>query len=581
MPCMSQVVGIARNRTRSMVSMALFALATATGSSCSEDETSSSNHDLIDAGRDREVDTALSDSPAPDSSGGGSQDDSGSGPDVAGPDASDGADLDTASNDATADADPDSDDDCRPDSLEAPQQPPVDTDQDGVADYLDSDSDGDGLLDSAEDADCDGVTGASETNALAADTDLDGASDLLEITLFTDALDANDNPNANGDIAILVPNAQPPKPTATNVAFSPALQALDVYVLLDRSASMASEISTIKSNLASVLSNLTCPPLGNGDPAACIPDIWAGAGTIGYSASGVEAYRNHVDVQPAPNFSGVPTTEPTGCCDEALTFGLYASITGNGASSAAGCGLSGVPARATCSGSPAQNGGFPTFGYPCFRASALPVLVLVTDEQPISTGGTTNLCPNWASVVKPQLLARSARVVGVLGSGAPAAVQSDLQTMATDTGAVDARNGNAPLVFSGADTTAASAIQNGILSLAQGVPLDLSVSLVDDASDAVDAVTAFVAHVETNQLGTALCSSGLTTIDTNADLFADAYLGVPPKTPICWQLVLKRNETMPATQTAQTFRATLNVLADGVSTVASKDVYFVVPPLVP
>jgi len=116
-----------------------------------------------------------------------------------------------------------------------------------------------------------------------------------------------------------------------------------------------------------------------------------------------------------------------------------------------------VPARATCAGSPANNNGFTGFGYPCFRSTALPVVLLATDEQPISSGDTYKT-PSWDTIVKPAFLAAKARLVGILGSGYGANTDVDLRKMATDTGAVDAANGNAPLVFDGAGANAAAIV---------------------------------------------------------------------------------------------------------------------------
>src|SRR6185369_14731306 len=120
---------------------------------------------------------------------------------------------------------------------------------------------------------------------------------------------------------------------------------------------------------------------------------------------------------------------------------------------------------------------------PCFRQGALPVVMLATDEQPLSVGDT-NKTPDWASIVKPQYLGTKARLVGILGSGFAVNTDADLRQMATDTGAIDAANGNAPLVFDGAGANAASAIQTGILTLANGLPLDIDARSVDDPSDA-------------------------------------------------------------------------------------------------
>lgn len=465
----------------------------------------------------------------------------------------------------------DSDEDCIPDQVEAQGNPPADTDMDHHYDFLDRDSDDDGVPDATEDANCNGVTDPGETSGHDGDTDHDGVSDLIEVAAGTDPTNPADNPQANGDFVFVEPYMMPQSPTDDDLDFSTKLQAVDLYVLLDRSGSMSQEITTVKNNLATVVNNLKCPP---NVTTNCIPDLWAGAGTIGYSGSGIEAYRNYVDIQPTPNFAGVPTTEPSGCCAEPLTFGAFASVTGQGGSA---YGFSGVPARATCAGSPAANGGYGTFGYPCFRQGALPVVMLATDEQPLSAGDT-NKTPDWNTIVKPQYLSTKARLVGILGSGFAANTDVDLRKMATDSGAVDAANGNAPLVFDGAGANAAAAIQQGILTLANGLPLDINAINVDDPSDAVDAVASFVDHLETLQLGTAQCANGLNDIDTNADTYDDKYLQVRTGTPVCWKVVSKPNTTVPATDMPQLFRAKVKVYGDGVTQLDERDVYFLVPP---
>jgi hypothetical protein len=204
-------------------------------------------------------------------------------------------------------------------------------------------------------------------------------------------------------------------------------------------------------------------------------------------------------------------------------------------------------------------------------------VLLATDEQPLSAGQTFKT-PNWDTVVKPQFVSRKARLVGILGSGFGANTDVDLRKMATDTGAVDATNNNAPLVFDGAGANAASAIQTGILRLANGLPLDINALTADDASDAVDAVTAFVDHIETLQLGNAACANGLNDIDTNSDTFDDKYLGVVTGTPVCWKLFSKQNTTVPATDQPQLFRATVRVFGDGITQLDERDVFFLVPP---
>ena len=253
---------------------------------------------------------------------------------------------------------------------------------------------------------------------------------------------------------------------AAPVASATPIPRADLYVILDRSGSMSTELATIKNNLATAVNELTCPPAGTGDPDVCIEDLWAGAGTLGYAGSTTAAFQNWVDLRPSPSFASIPTTEPDGCCAEPMTFAIHATITGSGGAS---YGISGVAPRSTCGGSPAANAGFATFGYPCFRADAITLVVLATDEAPLSPGDTFKT-PDWNTVVRPAMIARGAYFVGLVGDGAAAAVTTDLQKMATDTGAVDSRNGNAPLVFAGAGATAATALRDGIRTLIAGAP---------------------------------------------------------------------------------------------------------------
>jgi hypothetical protein len=468
--------------------------------------------------------------------------------------------------------DTDSDGDCLLDSFEAAALPPVDTDEDGRPDYLDRDRDNDGLADGVEDANCDGVVDPGESSPSDSDTDDDGVTDLVEETAGTDPSDAADNPQANGDFVFVVPYQDPPTPENDDLDFSTNLKMVDVYVMIDRSGSMSTEILSVRNNIDSQLLALTCPPLGSGLPDECIPDIWSGAGTFAYEDNA--PYTHHLDLQSNPALTGpsIATGEPsTITYNEAHLMAVWSALTGLGSQST-GCGSSAVyPARATCAGSPAGATGI---GYPCFRPNALPVILLATDEAPTVTFN----CPTIPSVAAAANNI-GAKIIGILGSSGGAQVGVDLNALATQTGAVDSTNNDAPLVFEGANDDAADAIGNGIRSLAANVTLDVSATPVDDSStDTVDAVASFVHHLETLQLGTAECADGLTAQDTNSDGFQDLYRDVLPGTPVCWRLVPKTNHTIAATPEPQLFHATIEVYGDDITLLDTRDVFFLVPP---
>jgi len=506
---------------------------------------------------------------------------------------------------------PDSDGDFIMDGDERPRTgDAVDTDGDGVPDWQDDDSDGDGWLDSEEagdedirtlpadtdmdgtpdfrdvDSDNDGLSDADErvagTLPTSADSDMDGVSDLIEVGAGTDPLDGTDNPRARGDFVFEVPYMEAPTPTSDDLAFSTELRKVDIYIMVDRSGSMTSEITSVRDNIQTVLNNLTCPSAGGtGDPADCIEDLWAGIASVGYAGSPSTAYVHHLDVQPNPAIVGpaLATAEPGGCCDETMTLATWGAATGMASSAAdtTGCAdaalTTAFPAK-DCSMSPAAMAGLGGTGYPCFRDGALPVVMLATDEAPWMGAGTHH-CPT-IPVAVAALNAISAKLIGIIGNTTAADVRTDLEAMASGTGAVD--TSGTPLVFPGADASAAMAIENAVRTLANAVRVDISAVPVDDPSDSVDAVASFVDHLETLQLGTAECTDMLMEADSNMDGFPDLYQQVLFGTPVCWRIFAKQNDTVMPTAEPQVFTATIQVYGDGVTLLDERDVFFLVPP---
>jgi gliding motility-associated-like protein len=83
--------------------------------------------------------------------------------------------------------DQDSDNDGIPDKIEkGTGMNPVDTDKDGTPDYLDTDADGDGILDATEDAGCTGTAPCTPT-----DTDGDGIPNFLDLDSDGDGISDN------------------------------------------------------------------------------------------------------------------------------------------------------------------------------------------------------------------------------------------------------------------------------------------------------------------------------------------------------------------------------------------------------
>ena len=485
----------------------------------------------------------------------------------------------------------DSDDDTWTDAEEAGDAdintPPIDTDGDLVPDFRDADADGDGLSDERERA-----LGTSPTNP---DTDGDGVSDLVEISACPegdascamDATDPTSNPRARGDFVFAEPYMMPPMPMRDTLDFATDIRVADVYFLIDTTGSMGGAITNVRSSLSTPGTGIIDQVRGS------IPDAWFGVGDFkDYNAcsygSGTDyAYRHAQDMSmdAMASQTAVNGLSASGGFDgpESHVPALWATATGMGlAGRATSAGP--IPARSGC---PAG-----TFGYPCFRSGAVPIVVMITDvdmhndpmgndayESSSCTGGFGGgspigaTPPTFAEAVTAATMNR-VRVIGVAVNGGG---MGDLQTLATMTGAVDGTG--SPLVSSAPSGSVSSSVVNAIQTLAMSTRFDISVNFEDDPSDAVETFAAFVDHIEANVAGDA--SRGCDprpADDTDGDGFPDTFRSVTAGERVCFDIIVKQNDTVMPTTDPQLFRATLRVLGDGFTELDSRDVFFLVPP---
>ena len=139
-----------------------------------------------------------------------------------------------------------------------------DTDGDGIPDLVDLDSDNDGLSDAYE-----MLIGTDPYNA---DTDGDGYSDLVEVGAGTDPLDPNDNPGTRGNFVFIVPYQEETTPKKETLSFATSIQTLDLYFSMDTTTSMREEkdaLSSPTTGVKAIIDGLMCRDLGR----HCIENI--------------------------------------------------------------------------------------------------------------------------------------------------------------------------------------------------------------------------------------------------------------------------------------------------------------------
>jgi hypothetical protein len=515
----------------------------------------------------------------------------------------------------------DSDNDSIKDAIEAGdddlQTPPQDTDGDGTPDYVDPDSDDDGVSDLNE-------IGAG-TDPRKADTDGDGVSDLVEIAAGTDPLDASDNPQSHGNFVFIVPYEEPTVPSEDKLEFGTSVQYADIYFSLDESETMGDELAAMRgtsqnTGVPGIIQLLSCdkpgapvgcmidsdcgidevcfskkciedPLVANGG-LGCIPDMWTGVGTF----TTCNTFKNLKHIQPYPDqtAAAIPLNTFSGGAEAVVQAAACVAddnICGNDnqCSSFAGDNqYSAVVGPLGCVG---------------FRPEAVRMLVQITDAD--NQGGTCNNKVPSIATAGTALKNQGIKFVGLYGTGddqfGPFALcnspkecadklgvesdtlevtgvmcQSDVDCEVFPGSVCLSNKCNRPFSLPALDAQVVQATANAILRVARGVPLNVTIDASDEPADAGDALQ-FIDYLEVNLSG-GKCTKIAITADTNGDMHDDAFPVLPGGTPVCWDVnPVAQNTTVMPTTAPQLFKAKLTVYGDG-SPLDARSVFFLVPP---
>ena len=389
------------------------------------------------------------------------------------------------------------------------------------------------------------------------------------------------------------------------VEYTTAERKVDVFFDIDTTGSMGGELDNLQSSFQTIVAALQSE----------VDDIAFGAGH--YEDYPTDSYTTIFGVigvdQPFRLKQRISTNSPDTLAGlNAMTLGnggdqpesgweaLYQIATGAGVPVTVGG--SNVPAFDP-SGTPPGGVEWGTIGGVGFRSGSLPIVIWVTDagnHTSFSFSGATS------SNAFNALNSINARVIGVR-SGSTEDVTTDTINAATTTGAVvelsvwdgvrpagcgadqcctglngagvASNSGLCPLVFEVAADGAGlgNAVVTGITSLVASEVVEITAIAVDDLSDSVDAVLAFIETVEADTSAGGACASGMTAIDTGTDGIDDTFLNVGPGQTICFKIIPKTNNTVPATSTTQIFKVLLGFYADDVTVLHEEEIFFVVP----
>ena len=496
------------------------------------------------------------------------------------------------------------------DKAEAGDDPanPRDTDGDTIPDYLDLDSDNDGLSDAFEYARRD-----EGFNYLLADTDGDGASDLVEFGAGTDPGDPEDNPKTRGNFVFITPYQEESTPKRETLSFDTGIQTVDIYFSIDASNSMSDEIATLKANLGEMLQSLQCPDLGRNcesnidckgddiaydaicsekhrcivspksgiDDKGCFADMWTGVGKWG-------------DLNSFKNLSALSGN--LAATDNALNSVTDTSSTKQNSIQPSMCAVYGTDDGCKSPNCYSGSDSADRFGCVGFRKGSVKMYVQAGDAQNHNAG---NYTVGNAKDHAPKLKADQITYIGLFGRETDGPLPSPylwwtntayskgIAQMACYAGscsggvcAADCDNptedeSKAMYVAYIDASNIHTVVRDMLLKIAQEKEIHITTEVVDIEENAAKLVD----HLEVNTSESTVNNRVCTKIDATK-IESQQYPtinGMKPSTTLCFDVIPVENQEVIAPQAdPKVYRARINVLGNG-SVLNSGIAYFLVP----
>ncbi|MEM1413734.1 MAG: fibro-slime domain-containing protein [Myxococcota bacterium] len=363
------------------------------------------------------------------------------------------------------------------------------------------------------------------------------------------------------------------------------LRSADVYFLIDTTGSMSMEIGAIQAALTSGNLEPGRPECAGGITGALrcnIPDVRFGVGISGdypvapygvATAPADSVYQHLADLDPliGPTRSAIAALVAAGGGDGAdgQSQALFQVATGGGlgalGDSLTAAGFAACPAD--------------TFGFPCFRNDAQPVIFHITDSEFHNGSSPTadydpmilGFTPPAFGDVTAQLATAGIKFIGLDSSGGSATVRNDLVAFANATDSID-ELGNALVFDIGTGGTGLGMqVVEAIEGLAGGALVDITAVPRDTTPmNGVDE-TSFITNIR------AASFTGGTCLGTAGDRFLDCTQG----TQVQFEVTLQNLIVPELDDAIQTFDFVLDLVYDDTIVATEKPVRVVVPRAIP
>jgi hypothetical protein len=457
--------------------------------------------------------------------------------------------------------------------------PAAGCDTDSTPNFLDTDSDDDGLSDAEE--------REARSNPCSADTDMDGVPDLTERAAGSDPTNGGSVPPM-GSLYVTLPHATPSNPRMhefREFEFETRIRAADIMFFVDTTGSMQRTIDTLRTTLSTRILPGVVGALMGGDVRYGVADFRdVPNGVYGAASDWILRVRQRPNINAMLTLNAFTQMRAAtgGDWPESQVEALYQALEGDGISGhegdvtpsmiMGGTGWAGrVDPAIHCEG---ERG---AFGWGCFQAGRVPILVLFSDAD--WHNGTFGSFPysdirgmhNYANL-RASMLRRGAYFVGIdVGSTRDTYVQSE--QLARDTGTLDAM-GN-PIVFNnpGGGPDIADSVVSAITSIVSGTRQNITTRTDPDATEtrlpAMRTTADFVKAV-TPLRGMPAAPAGFDRMDETT------FYNVAPSTRVTFRVDFY-NDFQPGGRTAQLYRTTIIVLGRANTEVDRRPVFIIVP----
>ena len=483
--------------------------------------------------------------------------------------------------------DPDSDNDGFDDSVECPSTPCIDSDGDTIVDYLDSDSDNDGLTDKEEKD--------IGTDRLDKDSDNDGFDDLAEFTYGSDPLDDQDGIPEEHFYVILPYEA--PDDVLKTLNFKTDVEKVDILLLFDLSDSMSEECANIKNGISEKIIGGISSIINDVGFGLATFDDWKGLSRYldpiegtNYEGNGALKHTDSIFslVQPITTI----TSEITDAVDNIQTGSLcgwephhealFQVATGEGytgdfyfkttSASSNDCDVIGdyipeIPA-VNCTGAEGKIGGG------CFRADAMPLIIMLSDEAFTNFGDhfTWNVPYHTTENAITALNNINAKFIGIDSWSEETtwttSPEVDFKEISTATGSISATTGEPFFYKIDSDgSNLSDNIKDAVMQLTSNIKLDVwtaSVSVPNPES------------VDTSKFVKSLTPFSSDPADSYSIKDATTFYAVNPGAKVNFEIKFHNSVYKPTKVEATVFKAKINVLGDG-ALLDTREVIIIVP----